>query len=333
MGYRVPMIIASPWSKGGFVNSQIFDHTSTLMFLEDFFKHKGKSLHCNNISSWRRAICGDLTSVFRPYNKEKIELPDFEQYESTIRNIQNAKDKPRLNNPDPATKDIKEKINRGHISASQDIEKGTRPACALPYDNCADYKLNEKGEIILQFSCGDNIGTPYSVYTQSNYNGDQGKCWDFALEKSKALNYTLWLDKFEKKQFDIVIQGPNGFFRHFYGDDQIQGLDVSMLYEKNNGLQKISTGNLYLHISNTTNSNQTFLLEDISYEKGKKTINVLAHSTMKLKIVLAIHHWYDLKISVPNIKDAAWHYAGHVENGKTSISDPLMGNTINKLQM
>jgi phospholipase C len=36
MGFRVPMIIASPWSRGGWVNSQLFDHTSTLIFLEYF---------------------------------------------------------------------------------------------------------------------------------------------------------------------------------------------------------------------------------------------------------------------------------------------------------
>ncbi len=40
MGFRVPMIIASPWSRGGWVNSQLFDHTSTLMFLESFIQKK-----------------------------------------------------------------------------------------------------------------------------------------------------------------------------------------------------------------------------------------------------------------------------------------------------
>ena len=61
------MIIASPWSRGGWVNSQLFDHTSTLMFLEQFVQKKyGKTVKEEKISSWRRAISGDLTSVFRP---------------------------------------------------------------------------------------------------------------------------------------------------------------------------------------------------------------------------------------------------------------------------
>ena len=59
LGPRVPMYVVSPWSKGGFVNSQVFDHTSVLRFLETRFGVKEP-----NISAWRRAVSGDLTSCF-----------------------------------------------------------------------------------------------------------------------------------------------------------------------------------------------------------------------------------------------------------------------------
>jgi phospholipase C len=327
LGYRVPMIIASPWSKGGFVNSQVFDHTSTLMFLEDFFKHKGKSLHCENISSWRRNICGNLTSVFRPYNGENIPLPDFEQYKSTIRNIQIAKDKPILQIPAPISDNMRSKINEENYAISNHFEKGTRPACALPYDNYADYQLNEHGEILLQFRCGNHIASAFNAYTQTTYNNEQGKCWDFAVRKGQSLSYQLWLNKFINNQFDINIQGPNGFFRHFYGNKNIQGLEVSLIYETKKGMHQINTGNLFLHIVNKTSKLQTFLLEDLSYGKDKKEVKVSAKETLQLKINLAAHHWYDLKITVDNITDAFWHYAGHVEDGNISTSDPLMGNS------
>src|SRR5699024_8861021 len=65
LGFRVPMIVASPWSKGGKVCSEVFDHTSTLQFLEHFLSNKfNKKIHMDQISAWRRTICGDLTSVF-----------------------------------------------------------------------------------------------------------------------------------------------------------------------------------------------------------------------------------------------------------------------------
>src|SRR4029077_14577916 len=78
LGYRVPLVIASPWSRGGAVCSQDFDHTSMLQFLEKFLSHKtGKKIEESNISLWRRTVCGDLTSVFKPYQGEKITLPPF----------------------------------------------------------------------------------------------------------------------------------------------------------------------------------------------------------------------------------------------------------------
>src|SRR5471030_307589 len=59
LGPRVPMTVVSPWTKGGFVCSQVFDHTSVIRFIEARFGVKEP-----NISPWRRAVCGDLTSVF-----------------------------------------------------------------------------------------------------------------------------------------------------------------------------------------------------------------------------------------------------------------------------
>jgi phospholipase C len=59
-GYRVPCIVISPWTAGGWVASEKFDHTSVLRFLERF-----TGVREANISAWRRATFGDLTSTFR----------------------------------------------------------------------------------------------------------------------------------------------------------------------------------------------------------------------------------------------------------------------------
>ncbi len=58
LGARVPGLILSPWSRGGHVNSDVFDHTSTLRFLEERF-----GVEAPLISAWRRETCGDLTST------------------------------------------------------------------------------------------------------------------------------------------------------------------------------------------------------------------------------------------------------------------------------
>ncbi|MFG2576448.1 alkaline phosphatase family protein [Streptomyces sp. NPDC048481] len=59
-GFRVPAIIVSPWTVGGWVASEAFDHTSTLRFLETV-----TGVREPNISDWRRGAFGDLTSAFR----------------------------------------------------------------------------------------------------------------------------------------------------------------------------------------------------------------------------------------------------------------------------
>ena len=59
-GFRVPCIIVSPWTTGGWVCSQPFDHTSVLRFLEHF-----TGVRETNISDWRRQSFGDLTAAFR----------------------------------------------------------------------------------------------------------------------------------------------------------------------------------------------------------------------------------------------------------------------------
>jgi len=59
-GFRVPCIIVSPWTAGGWVCSQRFDHTSVLQLLERF-----TGVMEPNITQWRRRTFGDLTSAFR----------------------------------------------------------------------------------------------------------------------------------------------------------------------------------------------------------------------------------------------------------------------------
>lgn len=72
-GIRVPMYVISPWSRGGWVNSQVFDHTSIIQFLEQRFGVKEP-----NISAYRRAICGDLTTAFDFKTPNSTQLPELE---------------------------------------------------------------------------------------------------------------------------------------------------------------------------------------------------------------------------------------------------------------
>ena len=77
LGFRVPLLVVSPWSRGGFVCHDTFDHTSLLRFLESRF-----GAEVPNLSAWRRSVCGDLTSAFN-FVKHDNSVPTLPQPSAT----------------------------------------------------------------------------------------------------------------------------------------------------------------------------------------------------------------------------------------------------------
>jgi len=71
LGFRVPTLIISPFGRGGFVSSDLFDHTSVLRFLETRF-----GAEVPNLSAWRRASVGDLTSALN-FKKPDLSIPNL----------------------------------------------------------------------------------------------------------------------------------------------------------------------------------------------------------------------------------------------------------------
>jgi phospholipase C len=175
MGFRMPMIVASPWSRGDWVNSQIFDHTSTLMFLELFVEGKfGKTVHEENISAWRRTVSGNLTSIFRPYDPKEpaINLLDRDKF---VVSIEKARFKEIPSNYRKLTAEQIEQINRAPMRSEflPHQEEDIRPACALPYKLYADGNLSEDGtHYELHLSAANHVhgaaaGAPFNVYLRN----------------------------------------------------------------------------------------------------------------------------------------------------------------------
>jgi phospholipase C len=77
LGFRVPTLVVSPFARGGFVCHDVFDHTSTLRFLETRF-----GAEVPNLSSWRRSATGDLTTAFN-FVKPDTSVPSLPQPSAT----------------------------------------------------------------------------------------------------------------------------------------------------------------------------------------------------------------------------------------------------------
>jgi len=70
LGFRVPCLVVSPFSRGGFVSSETFDHTSLLRFLERRF-----GVEVPNLSPWRRSVTGDMTAALPLLSSPETSMP------------------------------------------------------------------------------------------------------------------------------------------------------------------------------------------------------------------------------------------------------------------
>ncbi|NCD71023.1 phosphocholine-specific phospholipase C [Mucilaginibacter agri] len=351
LGFRVPMVIASPWSRGGWVNSEVFDHTSTLQFLEHFINKKaGKTIPETNISDWRRTICGNLTSTFRPHNGEKSADPEFVSKNAFLESIHKAQFKKLPSDYKLLTKDEIAQINHApHLSpymAKQ--EKGIRASCALPYQLYADGKLSaDKKSFEITFASKDTVfgsetaGGPFNVYAPGKYvridnknEFDNLRTWAYGVKPNDQLSDIWPLQEFEGSNYHLRTYGPNGFFREFKGNAADPAIETLVEYQTNLTNSKKLTGNIELKINNLNNK-QAYTVEviDNAYKTGsrKKVVVASASQPAQANFVLDLSKsfgWYDFSIKVQGHASFEKRYAGRVETGASSFSDPLMGGTI-----
>ncbi|RYG43488.1 phospholipase C, phosphocholine-specific, partial [bacterium] len=253
LGFRCPLVVASPWSRGGCVNSQVFDHTSMIQLVETWLAARGKNVRETNISPWRRTVCGDLSSIFRPYKGEKMELPKPLDRDATIEGIHAAKFKapPTAGKALSAT-DIKE----ADVRIAQ--EPGTRPSCPLPYELIVDAK-REGGELRVSMEARKDVfgtkalGAPFNGYVY-----DAGlKVRSYAVEAGTSVTDTFPIGD----AFHVRIDGPNGFMRQFQGGRDDANVEVRVGYAGG----KRPNGKVEVRLLNADAKAQSIELVDESY--------------------------------------------------------------------
>jgi len=340
LGYRVPMVIASPWSRGGWVNSEVFDHTSSLRFLEKFLSHKlKKKIEEPNISTWRRTICGDLTSAFRPYNGETLHNPQFLNRDEFVESIHKAQFKNPPSNFRQLTKEEIDQIHKDPLStpllASQ--EKGIRSSCALPYELFADGKLSaDKKSVEVNLKAGDRVfgpnaaGSPFQVYAPGKYRTENVNLRSYAVRAGDTLTDKWLISDFENGIYHLRVYGPNGFYREFSGTETDPLIHVVGLYEMKGNRP---TGKLTLQFNNTGKQSQVVSIVDNAYKTTTRslTIDKAGSSKERLSVTLDTQKsfgWYDFSIRANNHPAFERRYAGRVETGQASKTDPFMGRMV-----
>lgn len=335
LGFRVPLVVASPWSRGGKVCSQVFDHTSIIQFLEEFTSHKsGKKIKETNISEWRRTICGNISSVFQPYDPSGYKKPQPVNRNEIVTTIHKAqfRDAP-ANFKSLSEKEIAEVNKNASISAYLPRqEPGTRPSCAIPYElHVAGNLSKDKTTFEISLRAGNkafgekSVGAPFIIYAINPYGGEELRVWNYAVKAGDTLKQTWNLSDFEGGKYHLRVYGPNGFFREFAGDGRDLDTTVICGYAQDKaGKQK---GDLEFRIDNNGAKMVSVSIIDNVY--GAKPLNLKVSAGGQSSGLVKLdksHNWYDVSIQIDQSATIR-RYAGHVETGKESVTDPFMGKS------
>ncbi len=277
-GPRVPTLLVSPWTRGGYVASEVFDHTSTIKFLETWAKYLGKPFTNPNITAWRRSIAGDLTSA--------IDFAHPRPGPAVIADPVNG-------TPPPMTADRMK--HRGlsfhpHATLTEDRSAGTVTA-SMTLAGGPDGKA-----VSLQVfpdAHQDFSNTPYTV------------------SASNPRQYT-WDAQQSDGTYAFSIYGPDGFLRSFAG--QV----VPAAAQKNIGIPRVDVhlvggahGEVRLTLHNDGTQAVRYSLTANDYLGGSRTRTVAAgRSTV---VTWPTHEgYYDVIITADSGTGWTQRYAGRV---------------------
>jgi phospholipase C len=308
-GPRVPLFVISPWSRGGWVNSQVFDHTSVLRFLEARFGVKEP-----NISAYRRAVCGDLTSAFNFATPNTATLPVLDGHKSrgqadALRVAQQglAQIKP------PATPQMP--VQAG----------GTRPSRALPYELATTCDVQPGAtmaavRVLLNFINTGRQAAVFHVYDRKNLTALPRR---YTVESGKALADT-WAPAVGGT-YDLWVLGPNGYHRHFTGS-ALRAVAAGQPRPDVHVRCDAATGELVVRLVNLGAAPCTFNLNANAYAALRQMQTLAPRTELTMRIPVAGNgYWYDFSATVSSQPDYVRRFAGRVETGRHTVSDPALG--------
>lgn len=305
-GIRVPMYVISPWSRGGWVNSEVFDHTSVIRFIEARF-----GVQEPNISPFRRAVCGDLTSAFNFASPNDEPLPYLEGRKTrdeadTIRREQ----------------ELLAQVPRPSIPKLPAQALGSRPSRALAYHLHTSARCDPTKGVQLIFANTGKLAAVFHVYDKFNLDRLPRR---YMVEPGKTLEDVWNVVKDNMGRYDLWVLGPNGFHRHFKGNVSVLGAqqaspEIRVCYD-------VANGKVSVELMNGGQVDAGFTVQANFYrEDGPWTESVKAGQMQTLSWDLdKSGYWYDFSVTSSTDNNYLRRFAGRVETGQHGVSDPALG--------
>jgi len=316
LGFRVPLLLISPWTRGGWVTSETSDHTSVVQFLEQWTSAIGTPAICPNISVWRRSVCGDLTTAF-DFANPVYGLPDLPFVSAPVGEAHEY-------HPVPAS---------NTMPVQESGSKAARPLPFQPNANLTGVSAGN-GAIIASLALSNNAPTVtrashFSVYDNrlavapgiASYPGGFPGQFTVAGSSSDATVTTaVTFTAGAGPAYDITVTGPNRFLRRFTGDLSSAGAGVTVDAEYyHSGFQP----KFVLNLVNGSGSAVNFTVTTSNYTSDAPVgYHVPAGQTKQHNIdpITNSNGWYDLTVTID--ADSSWsqRFTGHLENGQPSVT-------------
>lgn len=329
LGYRVPMVIASPWSRGGAVCSQVFDHTSVLQFMEKVLSQKtGKQVREPNINQWRRTVCGDMLSAFRSADDTPTPLAPID-HDQFVAQIHQAKFKSLPSGYHALSEQELEELRVAGIQSALHPrqEAGVRPSCPLPYELSVNGQLNStKDRVVLQFRANNELfganaaGGAFTAYAFTK--GNQFSCRNYAVVPGDTVEDFWDLADFDQGIYHLRVYGPNGYFWSLSGSASDPLLMVQAVGSQANA----QSNHIEVMLKSGSPQNLKVTAVDNAYGHAPQHREILNGMNERLNISTEnSFRWYDVSVTVDGASRFERRFAGRVENGTWGQSDPLIG--------
>jgi phospholipase C len=164
----------------------------------------------------------------------------------------------------------------------------------------------------------DNKGKCGACFQVRSGAADEGP-WTYTIEAGKSLSNTWQRDGGE---YDLSVFGPNGFFRQFRGTagpEAAVDLHIDVQYD-------VKRDAVIVRIVNESQSRCPLQIAN-GYVKEVISDKLRSGRTLERRIsIKKSSGWYDLVITSESDANFRWRFAGHVENGRPSTSDPALGS-------
>jgi phospholipase C len=197
-----------------------------------------------------------------------------------------------------------------------------RFARALPYRLHVNCQVQTaQSQIAFTFANSGQQGAHFYLYLTNRTDGP----WGYTVEAGKSLEETFSVAQ-TNGQYAFSVHGPNGFFRSMAGtlaQPNGAGESASSAQPEVKAFYDVANGNIFLVFENTGSVAVTLTVTDNAYGAAARSVNLPPTSALEGSWNLgASHHWYDLSVTSSSDPTFLRRLAGHVEVGRTSISDP-----------